>query len=458
MKNVNTRQITLRMLISVYKDNLKSNIVLNENLNHYADLDKRDRAFISRLFKGVIENQIQLDYIISQFSKTKLSKINLTILLILRMGIYQLLFMDNIPNRAVVNESVKLVHKFKLSNLSGFVNAILRQVSNNVDTLMIPNNNLGIKYSVPEDIINLLINEYGEEITTKILNYFQNEQRLNIRINTSLISVTDYKKMLLDNSIVFEDNKYFKYALDILKYDKVSLLPGYNEGFFCVQDTSSMLVGEIISHLKPNKILDLCASPGGKTMHIADLNPESSVLSLDISKFKVDSIIENIHRINFKNIEVGINDATILNNELIEKFDVVLVDAPCSGLGVIGTKSDIKNNFDINNINNLLEIQTSILNNAIKYTKPNGYIVYSTCTLNIAENLNNIINFININPNLKMIDISSSLPKLLLDEFNNIKEDYLINNNIKLTKDNFFVQMIPGINNMNGAFVAVVQK
>jgi len=376
--------------------------VIAEYLDTHAALEDRDRSFVKRLVMGVVERKLMLDHVIDAVSKTKVTKMKSAIRGIIRMGVYQLLYM-NVPDSAACNESVKLVKKRGFTNLGGFVNGVLRTVAKNKDgltdltTVKDDITRMSLRFSMPEWIVRYFCDNYGEEAAEKAFGHYFEPSKTFIRCNSSKIAPDELYERLKARGIAAEKTDIER-CLKISDYSKLGGIPEFEEGLFTVQDMSSIMAGEI-ADVKPGmKVLDLCAAPGGKSLNIADrmmsaknkASVQGTVTACDISEQKVRLIDENIARCGFQNIETRVNDATVFVPDFENAFDIVIADVPCSGLGIIGRKPDIKYNMKPEGQKELVALQRSILENAVRYVKQGGRLLFSTCTVNRAENEENV--------------------------------------------------------------------
>lgn len=380
-----------KILNGILYEILENNAFLNEALDlmeiKYAYLTSKDRHFIRRTVKGVIERKLELDFYINSISNTPVKKQKKWVRTILRSAFYQIKYM-NIKDYAVVDESVKLVKKLKYNQFSGFVNGVLRNYIRKKDEL-IPRN-LEEKYSIPNWIIEKFIKEEGMENTTKILSSFSKIRPIMIRLNTKYFE----KDLILSDlkeegyTIKEVDPDYNVYSLSGI--DSLNASKTFSDGKFYIQDLSAMYPIFLANLKKGYKVLDTCASPGGKTLLMAEIVGDTGkILSCDISEKKTDKIKENIKKSGFLNINVMIQDATKPNPDLREKFDAILADVPCSGLGVIGRKADIRYRLKKEDIKSLSFLQKEIIDNTISYLKKDGIFIYSTCTISKEENEEN---------------------------------------------------------------------
>lgn len=380
-----------KILNGILYEILENNAFLNEALDlmeiKYAYLTSKDRHFIRRTVKGVIERKLELDFYINSISNTPVKKQKKWVRTILRSAFYQIKYM-NIKDYAVVDESVKLIKKLKYKQFSGFVNGVLRNYIRKKDEL-IPRN-LEEKYSIPNWIIEKFIKEEGMENTTKILSSFSKIRPIMIRLNTKYFE----KDLILSDlkeegyTIKEVDPDYNVYSLSGI--DSLNASKAFSDGKFYIQDLSAMYPIFLANLKKGYKVLDTCASPGGKTLLMAEIVGDTGkILSCDISEKKTDKIKENIKKSGFLNIDVRIQDATKPNPDLREKFDAILADVPCSGLGVIGRKADIRYRLKKEDIKSLSFLQKEIIDNTISYLKKDGIFIYSTCTISKEENEDN---------------------------------------------------------------------
>lgn len=412
--NINLRNKVLNMLLEI-DDKKQSHIVLKETLDSHKHLEKNQRAFVTRLFRGTIERQIELDYIIDAFSKTPTGKMKKVIKYILRMSVYQLKYMDSVPVSAVCNEAVKLTAKRKFVGLKGFVNGVLRNIANNINSVEYPKNEmemLSVKYSVPQWIIDMWNEQYGNEQTVKMLSGLYSRTETTVRCNESKAPVEDIIKSLKYADVEVKKSEIYDKALFISNYNSLTDLDVFNSGMITVQDLSSMMVGLAANPKEGDYVIDVCAAPGGKTLHISEMmNRTGTVEARDLTKYKVNLINDNIKRLGNKNIITKVMDATVMDEKSIEKADIVIADLPCSGLGVINKKSDIKYNVSKEQILELVKLQRKILTVVSKYVKKGGTLIFSTCTVNKYENDENV-EWIEKNLPFKPLSLGENFPEI----------------------------------------------
>lgn len=434
---VNLRNLVLEMLLEVNKGK-KSHIALKECLDKHDGLEKQQRAFVTRLFQGTIERRIESDYIINQYSKTPVNKMKPVIREILRMAVYQLKYMKSVPASAVCNEAVKLAVKKKFVNLKGFVNGVSRKIAGNIDNIEYPKDkieNLSVTYSIPEWIVTMWEEEYGDEKTIFMLKSLYEEKPTTVRCNTSKAAVEDIISNLQYKNVEVKQSELYENALFISNYDSLKKLEVFNAGMITVQDLSSMIAGVAANPKEGDYIIDVCAAPGGKSLHMAELMQGSGMVDArDLTEYKANLIKENIDRIGCKNINVKVMDATQIDEGSIEKADIVMADLPCSGLGVIGNKSDIKYNITKEQVRDLANLQKEILKVVSRYVKPGGRLIFSTCTVNKIENDENV-KWIEENLPFKLKSLEGIIPK-------------------ELGGREGFVQIFPGEYGMDGFFIS----
>ncbi len=401
------RNYCLKILEDMEEKELFASQVLDDYFYVY-DFDKQQRSFISKIIYGILEQEIYIDYAINQVSKVKVKKMKPVIRHLIRMAAYQIIFMDKVPDHAAINESVKLAKKRKFHQLSGFVNGVLRSLARDKDKIdskidKLPTAKyLSIRYSVAEYLVNKLLEQYESSVLEKFLKESLKEKATIIRTNPLKISLKQVVDEL-EEYVVVDQSPLLNNSLRISGYDQLSKLNAFELGHFQVQDESSTLVGYAAKVEAGMKVLDTCAAPGGKTTHLAQLLSDSGkVLACDISPTKLLKIEENIVRLDIGNVELKLQDSTVLNEDYVEAFDVVVCDAPCSGLGILRNKPDIKTNITLEDMDQLIALQGNILDNVKSYVKPGGVLIYSTCTVNKEENLYQVKRFLKKNKNFSI--------------------------------------------------------
>lgn len=399
----NTREKALQII----NDVLYKGTFLEESLEilKVSNIDERDFAFIKEITTGVVRNKTYLDYVIRQNSRVRFNRIHKIILIILEMAIYQMYFLDKVPDYSIVDESVNLAKIYGNKGSISFTNGILRSIAKKKPaqvTLKNSIDNLSTYYSHPRFYTEYFYENYGEEFTKKLLKANNEKAPFTIRVNSFKTNRDDLIKNLSQIGFEIEETTYDK-ALNVLNPNGIIDTEYFEKGHFYVQDLGSILVSSFLNPRKDSKVLDLCAAPGGKTTHLSELMDNTGeIVACDKSKGKINLIKENAQRLGCKNIYPMINDARVLNDDFVNKFDYVLVDAPCSGTGLYRKKPDIKWNKGIDDLKDLGKIQLEILNNAKEYVKNQGLLLYSTCSLSKIENEDVIENFLSENKNFKI--------------------------------------------------------
>lgn len=395
----NARLTSYKILYDVLYKGAYSNIAINQSLRKSA-LQNQERGFVTELVYGTLEKKIFLEYVIKRFSKTPIDKLSDEVRLVLLMGLYQIRFLDSVKDFAAVDESVKLCKKV-FPKGSGFVNGLLRNVLRDEKAfeLLVKDEKkaLAIEHSVSTDIVKLLVSQYGLTETKRMLRAFDEKPKIYLRVNTLKTNREELQNILLADGISAEPLESEEAALWVKGFKRLDESAAYRRGLFTVQDLSSMLTVRTMAPQPDERILDLCSCPGGKTTFAAELmGNRGSILARDISSAKLSLVKSACERLGITIVQTEASDATIFEEELANRFDRVLVDAPCSGLGILRKKPEIRYKTK-EEIEPLYEIQRQILSNAAKYVKRGGVLLYSTCTVNQEENENQIRDFLHNN-------------------------------------------------------------
>lgn len=447
----NARDTAFQIIYKVLEENEYSHIVIARILKEEEDADKRDRAFVTRIAEGTLEHLLTLDYVLNRVSKTPIKKMKPVIRTILRMSVYQIMYMDSVPDSAVCNEAVKLAKAKGFQGLSGFVNGVLRSVvrMNGAwkEELFYPDKKkettayLSVRYSMPEWLCEYFRKEYGADTAERILEGSQRNPKTTIRCNLSRITEEELVTRLRGYGYTVEKGAYAKGAWCLSGYDTLEKIPEFMDGMFQVQDESSMLVAELAGLSRDNLVLDVCSAPGGKALHAANLLAElggGHVIARDVSEKKTALIEENAKRLKADNITIQVQDALRMDEALIEKADVVIADLPCSGIGIMAKKPEIRYRMKPEEQEELVRLQKQMLSVVHRYVKPGGILMYSTCTINKKENEENareICEKYGFVPELP----KNSLPK-------------------GLHTDSEFLQLLPGVHACDGFFIARLRK
>lgn len=442
----NTRELALKILLSIEEDKVFSNIALNKMIPE--EMDKRDVNFIRELVYGVVENKLYIDSIIRKASSIRIKKIHPSIMEILRMGIYQIVFMDKVPNSAAVNESVKLAKKRGNKGSIGFVNGVLRSISRSPNKYISldekdPVEYLAIKYSHPRYIVEEWLDKYGYDFTKDLLENNNKTPSLNIRVNSLKTNRDELRKKLEKKCLICAEGVLSKDALVIENPHNIIELEEFKDGLFTIQDESSMLVGQVLNPREGSLVLDMCSAPGGKATHLAQLmNNKGKVIARDIHDHKISLIEENVKRLGTDIVTAELYDALELDEGLRGKVDYCLIDAPCSGLGLIRRKPEIKWNRMKSHIDELMELQYKILSVGKNYIKDGGVLLYSTCTIFHGENLSMVEKFLKENKEFSLTPIREIDEKF--DTFKTLNKGY--------------IQLFPHIHGTDGFFIAKMIK
>lgn len=444
---VDAREIALKILYKVETEKAYSNIAINKAFNNIR-LSNLDRSFVTELVYGTLENQIFIDYIIQEFVKLKLMKINTWTLCILRLGIYQIFFLDRVPDFAAVNESV-ILSKIYCKKNSGFVNGVLRNIIRNKDKITLPDKEkefekfLSVKYSHPIWMVTRFLQYFPREFTEKLLESNNKTPELYVRVNTLKTTREKVIKLLNNMNIKVVINTYIPEALIIeAAFSDIEKLDLYKNGLIYIQDLGSMLVSRILDPNEGDFVIDICSAPGGKTTHMAELmDNKGKILARDIYDHKINLVRKNAKRLGVNIITSEKFNGQQLDKKLIETADKVLIDAPCSGLGIIRRKPEIKYSKNTHDLKSLNRIQSQILSNASKYVKKGGELVYSTCTIDPNENHKIIKDFLKLNPMYELVDINTLYRAIIPGEH----------------KTNM-IQLFPHIHGTDGFFIAKLTK
>ncbi len=443
---MNAREGAIKILYEVEVNEAYSNIALNKELsqNQYSQLDK---GFLTELVYGVLENMIYIDHVISQFSSVKLKKIHPWTLIVLRLGIYQLLFLDKVPVSAAVNESVNLAKKYNKAS-SGFVNAILRNVERKKQSIKMPDRKketvkfLSITYSHPQWMVEQFLKHFTLEFTEELLKANNETPELNLRVNTLKISVENCIKELEKVGLQVVQSPYIEEALYIKGITNLQDLELLKKGYLYIQDFGSMLISRVLEPKENDFIIDVCSAPGGKATHLAQMmNNEGKIIARDVHQHKLKLIQKNAKNLGVNIIQTEYFNGKEVDLDLIEMADGVLVDAPCSGLGIIRRKPEIKYRKKSDDINEITSMQLEILKKASKYVKHKGYLVYSTCTIEPSENNSIIEKFLEEDNKFELVDIGKEYSKLIPGE-----------------PQGKTIQLYPNIHNTDGFFIAKLRR
>lgn len=412
--------------------------------------DPRDKNLFTEIFYGVIRNKLYLDCIIESYSNTPLNKMDKEVLMGLRVGVYQLFFLDRIPARAAVYESVEAVKIILSNNRKGavsFTNGILRNINRNRNKYKLPDRNkelkkyLSIKYSYPVWIVERYIRQYGPKKAEMIIEAGNKRSGVIYRHNSLKMNKKEFINLLKKENIEYQKT-FLDSFYKLIKVDDPSQTEVFKRGGAYIQGSSAGLASLLLDVKKGMDVLDLAAAPGGKTTHLAELMENTGqITALDINQKRLNLIKENVKRLGVKNVKLKQADAANYQDD--QKYDRILADLPCSGLGLISAKPEIKWQKDESIIKKMSELQYAILNNNLEKLKTGGKLLYSTCTLTEEENQNLIDQLIDENKNLKLLDINEKIKEIT---------------NLDIENNNRYAEIIPGEVDSEGFFYALIKK
>ena len=440
-KPTKSRELILDILLEVLEKGGHSHVILRQALEKYQYLEKQDRALITRVVEGTLEYRLTIDAVLDRVSKTPVEKMKPVIRTILRMSVYQLLWMDRIPDRAVCSQAVELAEARRFHGLKGFVNGVLRSVSRRKEEFAFTD--WSLRYSMPGWLIDGWKERYGAERTEGMLRAFLETPPTVVRCNLDRASLTEIRESLERQGAAVAESPFSPQLLELSGYDHLESLDAFADGWIQVQDASSFLAGQAAAPKAGDRVLDVCAAPGGKSLHAADqLAGTGLVVARDLTEAKAALIEENIARTGYKNIRAEVWDAREFDPEWEGQADVVLADLPCSGLGIIGKKPEIKYQVSPGSIAELAALQREILSVARRYVKPGGRLVYSTCTISRQENEDQRAWFLEQFAEFEPESLAGRLSPAV--EAESLREGY--------------IQLLPGRDPCDGFFIAAFRK
>ncbi|OWZ84167.1 16S rRNA (cytosine(967)-C(5))-methyltransferase RsmB [Natranaerobius trueperi] len=418
----NSRELAYKVYKRIIEDKGYSNLVLQTFLKR-SHLSQQDKALVSRIVYGTLQWQGLLDHYLKQLSSKPFGKLSNDAVYLLRLGAYQLLFLNKVPDSASVNETVKVAKKKTHRGIASFLNGILRNLIRKKDRLSLPSVDqdpikyLAACYSHPKWMVEMWYNQYGFDITKQLLINNNEVPEHSIRTNTTLTDKYKLIDVLKQYGIESEEVEKIPEALIINNLHDLTEIQPFKDGLFQIQDINSMLVSHFVSPKSDDKIIDLCSAPGGKTTHLAQMmKDKGEILALDIHEHRVNLVKKASDRLHLNSITPMTMDATkLINNEYSKyhnKFEICLVDAPCSGLGTLRRRPELKWNITKDDIKQLTQLQKNLLETGAKLVKPGGKLVYSTCTVSLKENYHQIVNFLENNTNF-----SEYIPEQVNNEF-----------------------------------------
>ena len=439
----NVRNIAYHVLYRVLYEDAYSAIAIN-NAVREEKLSGVDVSFLSALVYGVLERKLTLEYIIRQYSSIRIKKIEKGTLIVLYLGMYQLLYMDKVPDSAAVNESVKLCKQLRLYKSSGFVNAILRNFIRTDKAYRVPDRKnivkyLSIVYSCPESMVTELIATYGEDLTEQALQGVLGRPPITVRVNTLKTDKTTLKAALEKHGVIVNDISFLENSLNLSATGSLEKIPEFQQGHFFVEDAASQLCAEILGAQPEETIADVCAAPGGKSLYSAiRMENRGAIYAYDIHEHKIKLMKENANRLGISIMLPAIRDAA--SNRELPVCDRILCDVPCSGWGILRRKPEIRYKTDTN-IDILTNLQYSILCMSVKNLPSDSVLVYSTCTLRKAENHDIIRRFLEEHPDF-------------------IGEPFTLPEGIdRMTEEEpYCLTLLPGVYDTDGFFIAKLRR
>lgn len=420
MIQINPREVAAEAMVQILAEGAYNNTALRRLLRQNGAMSQQDRAFVTEIVNGTLRNIYYVDYVIDQFSNTKLNKIKPWLLAVMRTAVYQMLFMD-VPDNAACNEAVKLATARGYKSLSGFVNGVLRAIGRGKTEIKLPQKGtaeyLSVVYSHSLWLVKMWVAYYGYEKTEALCQADNEAPDVTIRVNTLKTDAETLAKQLEEKGITVRQGSLWKDALHLSRTADLGRLAEFQEGLFHVQDESSQTAVAVLDPQKGEKILDLCAAPGGKTFTMAERMENSGEIHAgDIYEHKAELIADGAHRLGISIVKTSVRDASVEDTSAIGAYDRVLADVPCSGLGLLRKKPDIRLKKDGSEIDALVGIQRQILEQAAKYVKDGGVLVYSTCTLSRKENEKNVEWFLQNHESYILEDLGQYLPEILAAE------------------------------------------
>ncbi|KGA97743.1 16S rRNA methyltransferase [Alkalihalobacillus alcalophilus ATCC 27647 = CGMCC 1.3604] len=444
----NVREVALQVLIQIEKEQAYSNLLLNQTINS-GEVEKRDIGLLTELVYGTVQRKLTLTFFLTPFVKKGLESLEPWVKTLLQMSVYQLVYLERVPERAVIHEAVTIAKKRGHDGTASLVNGILRSVQRegvpSFEKVTNQTKRLAFEYSFPKWMVRRWLATYGEEETREMMKVSLKPPVVSLRVNQLKTNQEDLMKILKEEGVLTRKGELSSDAL-IVEEGNAFKTNAYRSGLFTAQDESSMLVAKALGPKAGEHILDSCAAPGGKSTHIAELmNNEGSLLSVDLHEHKVQLIREQAKRLDLSMIEVVAADVRAFSQKTpAQSFDAILLDAPCSGLGVIRRKPDIKWAKKESDIQDIAEIQAMILEAVAPLLKKGGRLVYSTCTIDQEENEAIVEHFIQTHPEFQWdITLSDRLPEEIVQS--------------KRYKDGY-VTILPHDYETDGFFIASLKK
>ena len=450
MKHIfEARETALQVLLDVDKREAYANLALGAVLDKYKPA-KLDRAFTTELVYGTLRALNTLDWALGNYLRRPISGLTPVVRNILRLGAYQLLYMDRVPDSAAVNEAANLARRHGHAGIVKFVNGVLRNLARGKDKLPFPDPaadpvaSITLRYSHPEWLVRLWLEEFGYDRTVALCEADNQPAPNSVRVNSLKTEPAELMTLLQDTGIKVERGRYAADCLYLSGFVALGELAPFRDGLFQVQDESSILVGQVVNPKPGTRVIDVASAPGGKATHLAQLMQDrGEILALDVHEHKLGLIEENCRRLGVNIVETLLADARALPEQYAGLADYVLVDAPCSGLGVLRRRPDARWRKSQAQIQELTVLQAQILAAAAAVLKPGGVLVYSTCTITQEENYGQVMNFLAAQPEFGLESIAGLVPDSL-DHAGTLQQGYL--------------QVLPHLHGLDGFFMARLRK
>jgi len=436
------RGLAVKILNRVERTDAYLDKLINSELRS-GELNDQDKGLLNELVTGVIRWQLKLDWVLNGFYRGNFPKADVNVKNAMRVSLYQLMFLDRIPHHAAVNEAVEFVKRLRNDRYAGIVNGVLRNIIRHLHEIRYPDrsesleHHLSVFYAHPIWMVKRWLERYGEEQTEKLLIANNEKPPLTIRINKIKIQPAEFISLLEKEGFEYTPSTFLDYYVQLKGASGMGQLDLFRKGYFSIQDESAGLVGKLLDPQPYERIIDLCAAPGGKSMHVAELmNNTGEVIAVEKYPSRSDLIKNASDRLGLTNVKIVTEDANHFDSAIADR---VLVDVPCTGLGVLRKKPDIKLKRDVSDIPKLTEVQYSLLEKAASLTKPGGILVYSTCTIEPDENEAIVQRFLENNKNYSLDDPSPFLSKAFITGRKTI-------------------ETLPHIHNMDGSFAARLKR
>jgi len=439
------REVAVKVLNRIERTDSYLDKLLDFELKN-SDLSRLDKSFLTELVNGTIRWKLKIDYVISQFYRGDYSKLDINLKNAIRLAMYQIMFLERVPQSAAVNESVEFVKKLRGQYLANLVNAILRSAIRKIDLVDYPQieddpvRALSVAHSFPAWLVRRFLNRFGNYETEQILISLNDRPRLSLRVNTNRVPTEQLASEFDSRGLRVSCGQFIPNFLYVEGLARIGELDSYKAGLFTVQDESAGLVSKLLDPKPGERILDVCAAPGGKTTHILELtNGEVELVAIEKYENRARLIQNSLDRLGYTGVKIIVADATVYSEPSLSLFDKILIDAPCTGFGVIRKKPDSKWKREPEDVGKLNEIQIDIFENVSKLLKPGGVIVYSTCTIESDENQGIIYRFLESHP-----------------EFTIEPADLYVDRAVVGREE--FVEIFPHRHDMDGGFAARIKK